>query len=65
MVGHGVSLFDLSQTFPVGGGLLVPCSLPGPRVVNLWCLARAGSLGQGAFPNISFSPPVCHEDWTP
>ena len=33
VVGHVVSPFDLSQTLPVGGGLLVPCSLPGPPVV--------------------------------
>ena len=26
MVGHAASLFDLSQTLPVGGGLLVRCS---------------------------------------
>ena len=26
MVGHVVSPFDLSQTLPIGGGLLVPCS---------------------------------------
>ena len=32
VVGHVVSPFDLSQTLPVGGGLLVPCSLPGPPV---------------------------------
>ena len=32
MVGHVVSPFDLSQTLPVGGGLLVPCSLPEPPV---------------------------------
>ena len=30
VVGHVVSPFDL----PVGGGLLVPCSLPGPPVVK-------------------------------
>ena len=29
-----VSPFDLSQILPVGGGLLVPCSLPGPPVVR-------------------------------
>ena len=29
-----VSPFDISQTLPVGGGLLVPFSLPGPPVVN-------------------------------
>ena len=34
-----VSPFDLSQTLPVGGDLLVPCSLPGPPIVKqliLW-----------------------------
>ena len=34
VVGHMVSPFDLSQTLPVGGGLLVLCSLPGPSVVK-------------------------------
>ena len=34
MVGHVMSPFDLSRTFPVGGGLLVPCSLPGPPVIK-------------------------------
>ena len=29
-----VSHFDLSQTLPVGGGLLVPCSLPGHLVIK-------------------------------
>ena len=29
-----VSPFDLSRTLPVGGGLLVPCSLPGPPVIK-------------------------------
>ena len=29
VVGQVVSPFDLSQTLLVGGGLLVPCSLPG------------------------------------
>ena len=28
-----VSPFDLSRTVPVGGGLLVACSLPGPPVI--------------------------------
>ena len=31
VVGHVVSPFDLSWTLPVGGGLLVPCSLPAPH----------------------------------
>ena len=30
---HGVS-FDLSQTLPVGGGLLVPYSLPGSPIIK-------------------------------
>ena len=30
VVGYVVSPFDLSQTLLVGGGLLVPCSLPEP-----------------------------------
>ena len=34
VVGHVVSPFDLSLTLPVGGGLLVPCSLAGPPVVK-------------------------------
>ena len=34
VVGHVVSPFDLSWTLPVGSGLLVPCSLPGPHVVK-------------------------------
>ena len=34
MVRHAVSLFDLSQTLLVGGGLLVLCSLPGPPVIK-------------------------------
>ena len=34
MVGHVVSPFDLSLTLPVGGGLLVLCSLPGPPVIK-------------------------------
>ena len=34
VVGQVVSPLDLSQTLLVGGGLLVPCSLPGPPVVK-------------------------------
>ena len=34
VVRHVVSPFDLSRTLPVGGGILVPCSLPGPPVVK-------------------------------
>ena len=34
MIGQEVSPFDLFRTRLVGGGLLVPCSLPGPPVVK-------------------------------
>ena len=34
VVRHVVSPFDLSRTLPVGGGLLVPCSLAGPPVIK-------------------------------
>ena len=34
VVGQVVSSFDLFRTLPLGGGLLVPCSLPGPPVVK-------------------------------
>ena len=33
-VRYVVSPFDLSRTLLVGGGLLVPCSLPGPPVLK-------------------------------
>ena len=34
VVGQVVSPFDLSGTLLVGGGLLVPCSSPGPPVLK-------------------------------
>ena len=34
VAGHVVSPFDLSRILPVGGGLLVPCSLPAPADVK-------------------------------
>ena len=34
MVGHVLSPSDLSRTLQVGGGLLAPCSLPGPPVIK-------------------------------
>ena len=34
VVGQVVSPFDLSRTLPVGGGLLVSCSLSGPPVIK-------------------------------
>jgi len=56
VVGHVVSPFDLSQTLPVGGGLLVPCSLPGPPVVKqlmqmVTMVPVQGGLFQCASPN--------------
>ena len=34
VVGYVVSPFDLSQIILIGGGLLVPCSLPEPPVLK-------------------------------
>ena len=34
VVRQAVSPSDPSRTLPVGGGLLVPCSLPGPPVIK-------------------------------
>ena len=57
VVRQGTSPFDLSRTFPVGGGLLVPCPLPGPPVVKhlMQMLtvvpARVGGFSQCASPN--------------
>ena len=34
VVGHVVSPFDLCRTLLVSGGLLVPCSSPGPPVIK-------------------------------
>ena len=34
VVGQVVSPFDLFQTLLIAGGLLVPCSLPGPPVIK-------------------------------
>ena len=34
MDGHAVSPFDVSRTLLVGGGLLVPYSLPGSLVIK-------------------------------
>ena len=34
VVGHVVSAFDLRRTLLIGGGLLIPCSLPGPPVIK-------------------------------
>jgi len=56
VVGHVVSHFDLSQTLPVDGGLLVPCSLPGPPVLKQlmqMVTMVPGQGGQCASPNIT------------
>ena len=47
VVGHVVSPFDLSRTLPVGGGLLVPCSLPGPPVIKQLMQMVTAVPGQG------------------
>ena len=57
--GHVVSPFDLSRTLPVGGGVLVMCSLPGPPVVKQLMQMVTMVFGWGGwsqsvcFPNIS------------
>ena len=47
VVGHEVSPFDLSRTLLVGGGLSVPCSLPGPPVVKQLMQMITTVRGQG------------------
>ena len=47
VVGHVVSPFDLSRTFPVGGGLLVLCSLAGSLVIKQLKQMVAVVPGQG------------------
>ena len=55
VVGHVVSPFDLSRTLPVGGGLLVPCSLPGPPVVKQLMHMVTMVLGRGGrFQSVCF-----------
>ena len=49
VVGHVVSHFDLSQTLPVGGGLLVPCSLPGPLALKQLMQMVTMVSGQGGW----------------
>ena len=51
-----VSPFDLSRTLLVGGGLLVPCSLPGPPVVKQLMQMVTVVPGQGGrFQSLCFS----------
>ena len=55
VVGNVVSPFDLSQTLPVGGGLLVPCSLPGsPVVKQLMQMVTMVSGQRGWFQSVCF-----------
>jgi len=59
VVGQVVSPFDLSRTLLVGGGLLVPCSLPEPPVIKQLMQIVTMVPGQGGrfqsvcFPNRS------------
>ena len=55
MVRHVVSPFELSQPLPVGGGLLVPCSLPGPPVIKRLMQMVTMVPGQGGrLPSVCF-----------
>ena len=55
VVGQVVSPFDLSQTLLVGGGLLVPSSLPGPPVIKQLMQMVAMVPGQGGqFQSVCF-----------
>jgi len=56
VVGYVVSLFDLSRTLLVGGGLLVPCSLPGSPVIKQLMKMVTMVPGQGGqFQSVCFS----------
>ena len=48
VVGYVVSPLDLFRTLPVGGGLLVLCSLPGPPVLKQLVQMISMVPGQGA-----------------
>ena len=55
VVVHMVSPFDLSQTLPVGGGLLVLCSVPGPSVAKQLMQVFTMVPGQGGqFQSVCF-----------
>ena len=49
VVGHAASPFDLSQTLPVGGGLLVPYSSSGSPVIKQLMQMVIMVPGQGAW----------------
>ena len=54
--GHGVSLFNLSRTLPVGGGLLVLYSLSGSPVIKQLMQMVTMVPGQGGwFQSVCFS----------
>ena len=56
VVRHVVSPFDLSRTLLVGGGLLVPCSLPGPPIVKQRMQILTMVPGQGGrFQSVCFA----------
>ena len=56
VVGHLASPFDLSGILPVGGGLLVPCSLPEPPVIKyLMQMVMVFSGQSGWFQPVCFS----------
>ena len=54
VVRYAVSPFDLSRTFLVGGDLLVPCSLPGPPVLNNSCSGCSGAWQGGRLQSVCF-----------
>ena len=55
VVGQVVLPFDLSRTLLVGGGLLVPCPLPGPPVVKQLMQMATMVPGQGGqFQSVCF-----------
>ena len=55
------SPFDLSQTLQVGGGLLVPCSFPGPPVLKqLMPMVTVVPSQSGRFPNITMKKEKCY-----
>ena len=55
VVGHAVSSFDLSQTLPVGGGLLVPYPLPKhPVIKQLMRMVTKGPDQDGRFQSVCF-----------
>ena len=53
--GHAVSPFDVSRTLLVGGGLLVPYSLPGsPVIKQLMQMVTKGPDQGGWFQSVCF-----------